>query len=104
MLPHEVAHPPRQQALRARFRRGVPIIAGARRWLGRWVEQQAGQLDSGDAIDHAMVSLADEPDLLALEVLTDPHLPERAVAPQRHRHPLIGEIVERAGCPVASAT
>jgi hypothetical protein len=66
--------------------------------LGRRVEQQAGQLDGCDAVDHAVVRLADEPDLLALGVLADPHLPQRAVAAQRHRHHLVGKLVERAGC------
>jgi hypothetical protein len=81
-----------------RRRRGQPRgrgLVGGGRGLG--VEQQHPDLDRGDPVDHAVVGLADEPDRAVLEVGRDPHLPQRAVAPQRLGEHRVGEVLEVLG-------
>ena len=49
------------------------------------VEQRVAELDHGGPVDHAVVRLADDRDAPAGQRVRDPHLPQRAVAPQRRR-------------------
>ena len=52
------------------------------------VEHQVAELDHGEAVDHAVVRLADD----RRRVAGDPHLPQRAVARQRRGEDLVDDV------------
>jgi len=81
-----------------RARRPALAVDDGRHRLG--VEQQRRQLDGGDPVDHAVVRLADQPDRAVVELVGDPHLPQRTLALQRHRHHGVDDRVEVAGAGV----
>ena len=56
------------------------------RGIRGWVKQERGELDRGDAVDHAVMGLPDDPDAAVLEPVGDADLPEGAIAPQLRRH------------------
>ena len=59
-------------------------------------EQQAQQVGAGDAIDHAVMRLADNREAAAGEPVDDPHLPERTAVVERLRQDATGHTVQRA--------
>ena len=72
-------------------------VLGGRLRLGRGVEQQRAELDRREAVDHAVVGLADEPDAAVAQPVGDPELPQRAVAAQRLRQHRVGELRQVLG-------
>ena len=61
--PRRSRTPPIKQLLGARLGRRTPLVVRVGGCLGCGVEQQRGELDRGDTVDHAVVGLADESDL-----------------------------------------
>ena len=76
---------------RGRRRRRPPAAAATARHRHLGVEQRVAELDHGGAVDHAVVRLADDRDAPAGQRVHDPHLPQRAVAPQRRREDGVDE-------------
>ena len=95
--PQLVAHPVLDGARRA-ARSGRARAAGSqrrrrldrRRFRGH-VAEQARQLHRGDAVDHAVMCLADHADAPVGELVRDPHLPQRPVALERRRVHVLDE-------------
>src|SRR5207253_4763618 len=61
---------------------GLPWAGGGRRrrCIGSGVEDVHQQLGRLDAVGHAVVDLGDEADVVVLEALDDPDLPQRVAA------------------------
>ena len=70
--------------------RGSAVDAGPR------VEQQLAELGDRDAVDHAVVRLADHRELAVGQPVGDPELPQRAVARQRRRRRCASTIASRS--------
>ena len=62
--------------------------------VGLGVEDQLGEVGDGDAVDHAVVGLADHRDPALGQLVGEPELPQRPVARQRRGEDLVDERVE----------
>ena len=69
---------PRRAAASRSARAGRPRRGGARRGgVGLGVEEDRGYVDPGDAVDQAVVGLADDREAVVLEPVDQPQLPQR---------------------------
>ena len=78
---------------------GEPVLGGRARAVGlavSSVEEDRGDVDSGDAVDQRVVGLADDREAAALEPLDQPQLPERLRAVE-----LLGEDPRGEDCAAA---
>ena len=68
----------------SRLRLGLRLRGAARAGVAIDVQQSAHELRAADAVDGGVMDLGHEREAAALEPLDHPHLPERAIAAQRH--------------------
>ena len=92
---------PHQQPLAAGLGRGAPVRRARRRRARAWGRAAARRARPR----RCRRPCSDGPcrrvaNCCSSRVLADPHLPQRAVAAQRHRHHLVDEVLERPGRPV----
>ena len=90
-----------EQLRRRRRPGGPPAVAVGGGRLGGGIEEERGQLDGGDAVDHRVVDLPDHADAAIRQPVGDPQLPQRPVAIERRGHHLVRELVEVRGRAVA---
>ena len=75
---------------------GDPLLERGRRRFRRLleVEEDGGDVDAGDAVDHAVVGLADDREAAVLEALDQPQLPQRLRAVELLGEEARGEVAE----------
>ena len=97
LIAHAILDGPYEQVPPAWLGGRLPRAGGlGRRRLGGRVAEEARQLHGGDAVDHAVVRLADHADPPVGELVGDPDLPQRTVTVERRRVHVLDEPAEVA--------